>query len=227
MKVIQRMDYPNTVSKRELERWADGIPRFPDCDPTRPEWQPTPLLTLDLSQHGLGKVLVKDESVNPTGTFKDRMGWEVVPCLYRDWARQQLANHRYTYEIPRLSIISSGSALASLAYWAEKYALPPPSVLVEETKLSKLTAPFKPFLHFKPADMRGLIAFGFTGKMTGVTKVSESYLNIAKKVFDDNLVASEYSGVAGLAGALQDAGNGYKVNGPILVINTGKCKLNR
>lgn len=121
-----------------IERWADEIPVFSENDPTHPEWKSTPVIPLDLSSESYGLVYIKNEAdlkSNPTGTFKDRMAWEIT-ALHRDYARGLMLKKKYIdgnveeQSVPRITLITNGNAGTSLAYFFKKYGLPPPKLLV-------------------------------------------------------------------------------------------------
>jgi len=99
-------------------------PEFPSDDPKFPA---TP--TFRIKVPGFSNVWLKDESVNPTGTHKDRMAWEMV-VSYRDFL---LAKKRKQIKrsLPQMSIISFGSAAIAIQTQLKKYALPNLKVLVD------------------------------------------------------------------------------------------------
>ena len=121
------------LSSRE-EKILKSIHVGSENDPARPEFPPenpmfpaTPTLEIDVP--GFSNVWLKDESRNPTGTHKDRMAWEIV-VTYRDFLvakkRGQLVG-----DLPRMSIISSGSAAVAIQSQLRKYGLPDLKVLVD------------------------------------------------------------------------------------------------
>jgi len=87
-----------------------SIPSF--NDPERPEFPPKPFFTPKfpasqtrrITVPGFTDVWLKDESTNPGGTHKARMAWEVLIKAKR-------------YQIKEISLISSGSAAASIQYF--------------------------------------------------------------------------------------------------------------
>jgi threonine synthase len=139
LRVLAReIPFQERLSFKLLEQWAEEIPWYPENDPEHKEWIETPVLRLDLSEYGYGKVLVKDESVNPTGTIKDRPAWEIT-ALYRDFAR--LIYMRYisgdlsrrdieAMVVPRFSIITSGNEGRALADMFKRFGLPPVKLMV-------------------------------------------------------------------------------------------------
>jgi len=99
-------------------------PEFPMDDPKFPA---TP--TYQIKVPGFSNVWLKDESKNPNGTHKDRMGWEMV-VTYRDFL---LAKQRGQIDkpLPQLSIITSGSAAVAIQTRLRKYKLPNLKCLVD------------------------------------------------------------------------------------------------
>jgi len=106
-------------------------PEFPVDDPKFPA---TP--TYQIKVPGFSNVWLKDESKNPNGTHKDRMGWEMV-VTYRDFL---LAKKRGQIDkpLPQLSIITSGSAAVSIQTRLRKYKLPNLKCLVDVTLASEI-----------------------------------------------------------------------------------------
>lgn len=106
---------------------SENDPRKPEFPPDNPKFPATP--TFKISVPGFSNVWLKDESVNPTGTHKDRMAWEVV-VTYRDFL---LAKKRgqITGPLPQMSLISSGSAAMAIQTMLRKYGLPRLKVLVD------------------------------------------------------------------------------------------------
>jgi threonine dehydratase len=116
-----------------VQEWARGIPLFSENDPNAPEWKATPMHEIEYKGR---KILVKDESANPTGTMKDRPAWELA-CLYRDLARACLLQGLSPAElkemrIPPLSILTNGNEGRAVAEVFKKFHLPPPRILVGE-----------------------------------------------------------------------------------------------
>jgi len=106
---------------------SENDPSNPEFPPNNPKFPATP--TFRIKVPGFENVWLKDESVNPTGTHKDRMAWEMV-VTYRDFL---LAKKRGQFEgsLPPLSIISFGSAALAIQTMLRKYRLPNLKVLVD------------------------------------------------------------------------------------------------
>lgn len=100
-----------------------ALPEFP---PDRPHYPSTP--TYKIKVPGFTHVWYKDESVNPTGTHKDRMAWEMV-VTYRELLLAKRDNGKEG--LPQMSIISSGSAALAIQTMLQKYQLPNLKVLVD------------------------------------------------------------------------------------------------
>ncbi len=122
-----------SLSKRE-ERILKSIvvpsennPNRPEFPPDNPKFPATPTYKIEVP--GFSNVWLKDESVNPTGTHKDRMAWEMV-VSYRDFLlakkRGQVKGH-----LPQMSIISFGSAAIAIQTILRKYQLPKLKVLID------------------------------------------------------------------------------------------------
>lgn len=138
--VIQERAWARKMHWELAERWAEEIPLLAENDPETPEWRSTPHRPLDLSSHGFGEVIIKDESdaqSNPTGTVKDRAAWELV-TLYRDFARGLLMRraHNTLLDIGRLcvptfSYVTAGNVGRAVSTMFSKYDLPPMKLLVD------------------------------------------------------------------------------------------------
>jgi len=102
-------------------------PSRPEFPPENPKFPATP--TKKINVPGFKKVFVKDESINPTRTHKDRMAWEIV-CQYRNFLIAKKIG-LVKSPLPQFPIISSGNAAIALAYFLEKYNLPKPKILID------------------------------------------------------------------------------------------------
>ncbi len=83
-----------------------------------------------ISVPGFENVWIKDESTNPTGTHKDRLAWEIV-VTYRDILRSFEQKDGF-FELPQMSIISSGSAAVAIQNALKYFGLPGLKVLVDK-----------------------------------------------------------------------------------------------
>ncbi|MEW5896899.1 MAG: pyridoxal-phosphate dependent enzyme [Nanoarchaeota archaeon] len=106
---------------------SENDPTKPEFPPDSPKFPATP--TYKIKVPDFSNVWLKDESHNPTGTHKDRMAWEMV-VTYRDFL---LAKKRGQFQgkLPRMSIITSGSAAVAIQTLLTKYNLPNLKCLVD------------------------------------------------------------------------------------------------
>ncbi len=110
---------------------SENDPDLPEFPPSDPKWPSTPTSKIEVP--GFSNVWLKDESVNPTGTHKDRMAWEMV-VTYRELLLAKQSNGQE--ELPQMSIITSGSAALAIQSMLAKYNLPNLKVLVD-SKIEK------------------------------------------------------------------------------------------
>lgn len=106
---------------------SDNDPNRPEFPPGNPKFPATP--TYKIKVPGFKNVWLKDDSVNPTGTHKDRLAWEVVIHYKKFLEAKKLG--LVNGPLPRFSIISSGNAAIALAEAFKKYGLPKVKVLVD------------------------------------------------------------------------------------------------
>lgn len=106
---------------------SENDPSKPEFPPDNPKFPATP--TFKIRVPGFLNVWLKDESVNPTGTHKDRMAWEIV-VTYRDFLLAKKRN-QIKGPLPQMSIISFGSAAISIQTQLLKYHLPDLKVLID------------------------------------------------------------------------------------------------
>ncbi|MFA6388458.1 MAG: pyridoxal-phosphate dependent enzyme [Patescibacteria group bacterium] len=116
-----------TAILRSIVVASDNDPNHPEFPANNPKFPATP--TYRIAVPGFSNVWLKDESVNPTGTHKDRMAWEII-VTYRDFL---LAKQRGQLKgvLPAMSIISSGSAAVAIQTQLRFYHLPNLKVLVD------------------------------------------------------------------------------------------------
>lgn len=111
----------------QIQVASDNNPDRPEFPPEKPAFPATPTYRIEVP--GFSNVWLKDESVNPTGTHKDRMAWEIV-VTYHDFLKAKkegLSNNR----LPTMSIISSGSAAVAIQTMFNHYGLPDLKVLID------------------------------------------------------------------------------------------------
>ncbi len=106
---------------------SENDPSKPEFPPEHPRFPATP--TYKINVPGFKNVWLKDESVNPTGTHKDRMAWEVV-VTYKQFLRRK-KDAGLIKKLPELSILSSGSAAFAIQFRLRQYHLPNLRVLVD------------------------------------------------------------------------------------------------
>lgn len=106
---------------------SENNPHRPEFPPQKPKFPATPTYLIDVPHYS--NVWIKDESVNPTGTHKDRMAWEII-VTYRDFL---LAKKKGLIKgkLPAMSIISSGSAAIAIQTMLRSYQLPNLRALVD------------------------------------------------------------------------------------------------
>jgi len=106
---------------------SENDPNKPEFPAENPNFPATPTYKIEVP--GFSNVWLKDESVNPTGTHKDRMAWEMV-VTYRDFL---LAKKRGQVKEPLrpMSIISLGAAALAIQTQMKKYNLPNLKVLID------------------------------------------------------------------------------------------------
>ncbi len=105
---------------------SEDNPEMPEFPPGNPEWPSTPIKKIDVK--GFPNVFLKDESVNPTGTHKDRMAWEIIVTYRQLLLSKKRGNLK---KLPQMSIISSGSAAFAIQTLLKKHGLPNLKVLVD------------------------------------------------------------------------------------------------
>jgi len=105
---------------------SENNPDQPEFPPDNPKFPATPTFKIEVP--GFKNVWLKDESVNPSGTHKDRMAWEMV-VTYKGLLLSKQKGR--IDSLPHLSIISSGSAANAIQRMLAKYSLPNLKVLVD------------------------------------------------------------------------------------------------
>jgi len=106
---------------------SENNPKKPEFPPDNPKFPATP--TYRIKVRDFSNVWLKDESINPTGTHKDRMAWEIA-VTYRDFLLAKKCS-QIKGPLPQMSIISSGSAAIAIQTQLKKYQLPNLKVLVD------------------------------------------------------------------------------------------------
>ncbi len=124
---------------KRIKVYSENDPNNPEFPPENPKFPATPTYKIEVP--GFSNVWLKDESVNPTGTHKDRMAWEMV-VTYRDIL---LAKKRGQVKgaLPQMSIISSGSAAIAIQKRLKEYGLPDLKVLIDTNADEKMIKAMK------------------------------------------------------------------------------------
>ena len=112
---------------------SENDPNNPEFPPENPKFPATPTYKIDVP--GFSNVWLKDESVNLTGTHKDRMAWEMV-VTYRNFLLSKKSG-QIKGGLPRMSIISFGSTAIAIQTQFNKYNLPPLKVLTDSDFIGK------------------------------------------------------------------------------------------
>jgi hypothetical protein len=106
---------------------SEDDPNHPEFPPDNPKFPATP--TYQIQVPGFSNVWLKDESVNPTGTHKDRMAWEMV-VTYKNILLTKKRG-QFKGALPHMSIISFGSAALAIQSMLKKYQLPNLKILID------------------------------------------------------------------------------------------------
>jgi len=165
---------------------SENNPLKPEFPPKKPSFPATPTIPIEVP--GFSNVWLKNESVNPTGTHKDRLAWEMV-VTYHDLLlakkRGQLKG-----DLPQMSIISSGSAAIAVQSMLSKYKLPALKVLVDLNISQKLVVSmekigceiFKTDLSRKPLLTREILSI--TQNPNGIDITSDESLGPNTRFYD-------------------------------------------
>ncbi len=193
--ILKQIPYPLFMNRELVERFA-AIPLYESNNPKKPEWRETPVILADLSRYGYGIVLIKDESdkrSNPTGTFKDRLAWE-VDTIYREMAISLDANPGIDprrVRVPRFSIITNGNAGLALAKMFEKYWLPPVKLLIDTScPEERVGILLKQYADVYRADLRGELGDKDIRKLTNNSSGIE--IDSSIRCLDLNSVAYDW-----------------------------------
>lgn len=103
-------------------------PLNPVFPPIGSKFPTTPTYQIEVPR--FDNVWLKDESINPTGTHKDRMAWELT-TIYKNLLEEKCDQH--LEELPRMSIITSGSAACAIQTAFKQFSLPNLKCLVDSS----------------------------------------------------------------------------------------------
>jgi len=107
--VVKETPFQEHLDDKLLQNWAQGQEIQLDS-------LNSPLMEVDLSPHGYGKVIIQDESTNPTGTIKDHMAL-AIRRWYRIFAQTNIKKeYKPNTKVPRISILTAGNAGKALAH---------------------------------------------------------------------------------------------------------------
>lgn len=106
---------------------SDNDPNNPEFPADDPKFPATP--TYQIQVEWFTNVWLKNESHNPTGTHKDRLAREIV-VTYKHFLEAKQGG-QVEWDLPQMSIISSGSAAIAIQTQLKKYMLPRLKVLVD------------------------------------------------------------------------------------------------
>ncbi len=112
---------------------SENDPNNPEFPEENPKFPATP--TYKIKVPGFSNVWLKDESVNPTGTHKDRMAWELI-VTYRHFLLAKKFG-QIKGPLPSMSIISFGSAAMAIQTQLKKHSLPSLKVLTDITFIAE------------------------------------------------------------------------------------------
>ena len=118
---------------------SENNPNKPEFPPEHPRFPATP--TYKIKVPGFSNVWLKDESVNPTGTHKDRMAWEMI-VTYKEFLSAKKRG-QIKGSLPRMSIISSGTAAIAIQSRLKQYGLPNLKVLIDKNLNQKIVKVLK------------------------------------------------------------------------------------
>jgi hypothetical protein len=147
--IVQEIPYPEFWTLDFAKKWSTEIPDSLEMQGTE-----TPLIELDLTKDGFGRVLIKNEAdrkINPTGTIKDRLARSCA-AIYHHTAKDCLEflenDPRYKKRfaekrINRYSMLTAGNAGMALARAMEGRDLPPPKLLLDKNVSYKILAELK------------------------------------------------------------------------------------
>jgi hypothetical protein len=124
---------------REIKKLAPDDPLEPEFPPDNPHFPATD--SYELATDEGRKIILKDESSNPTGTHKDRMAWEVVR-YYQELIKAR-KNASIDFKLPQMSLIISGCAGIAIQSMLKRFNLPNLKVLIDHNLLESIKKALK------------------------------------------------------------------------------------
>ena len=165
---------------------SENDPHKPEFPPKDPKFPATP--TYQITVPGFSNVWLKDESVNPTGTHKDRMAWEII-VTYRDFLIAK-KNEQTKGPLPQMSLITSGSAGIAIQTMLKEYSLPNLKVLLDKSTNPEIVSALerlgceihKTDLCFRSLDWKDVLRI--TNNQDGIDITSNEALGPTTRFFD-------------------------------------------
>jgi cysteine synthase len=183
---------------------------------------------LSLTNNPEGIDITSDEALGPTTRFYDWMSYEIVNLspnycfipfgsgqLYENVLNVNAAEVATTRHDPRFS--GDVTVLRKCNFMGATTNNP-------KSKADKLYSHHLPFAHASEQWIRSYRFAQSCGDDTGVYVIKESFLEEAMELANQQGIACEYSGIAGLALMLQMAEHIPKES-KIVIVNTGKTKM--
>lgn len=143
---IARRANAKNLSARELHSLAllrfvqrhhsASFPTRPEFPPWNPKFPATQTRKIKIPGLERVTILLKDESLNPSGTHKSRMGWEVA----REYAKMLERKLRTGREIPQMSIISAGNGAMAIGDMLAFFGGPKINALVDKNLSPQIIA---------------------------------------------------------------------------------------
>lgn len=140
--IVSEHETPTEMNWNIAEQWA-AIPAPNKQDINNPEWPSAPVIRVNVQ--GFEEIYVMNEGdrrVNEQGTAKNRAFWEIAGVA-RDHGRMLLANKGsingaiHHMPVPRFTILTSLNAGHAAAATFEKYGLPPPKLLIDQSRVEQ------------------------------------------------------------------------------------------
>ena len=154
----------------------------------------TPLRKIEIPS--FSQVYVKDESVNLTGTHKDRMAYEILKVYKNFLLRKE--NSEFNYDLPKMSLLSSGAAAIAIQTILKKHNLPNLKVLLDKETDNNILSYLKSlgcetyFCDFSGRELSGKDILTLTDNKEGIDITSCAAFE-PSKVFYQSLVEEVFN----------------------------------